>query len=385
MHYGSDRTHGSPVRTRAPDSPNLSIISGTFLKPDDEKVEAVRDWPAPRSVSDIRRFLGFTNLFRRFIDHNSDIARPLEEATGRYTRFSWSTAQQKGFDRLNECLLTAPVLQLVDSNKKLRLVPDASDCAVAGVLLQEDGSGDWHPISYTSRRLNSAEQNDHATERETLAVIHSLQTWRIYFYKPFKIVTDNRAVTYILYLRTKKDLTRREARWIDLLADFDFSITHRPGRENLADSLSRRPDLEVFAIEGQRVLHSEEEHVNRFNYEADRRAQAIIGRLAKSQTDSYQEHYRWNDQEHQLFTKSDDKWRLYVPKGASRLRLLKEHHDAVSAGHLGRARTYSRLARLYFWPGMSIDEKRFMRSCDVSPENEVWKTESGLVSTAYGS
>ena len=175
----------------------------------------MRDWPAPRSVSDIRRFLGLTNYFKRLIEHYSDIARPLEEATGRYTRFSWSTAQQKAFDRLKECLLSAPLLQLVDSTKKLRLVTDASDCAIAGVLLQEDGSGDWHPIAYTSRRLNSAEQNYHATERETLAVIHSLQTWRIYFYKPFKIVTDNRAVTH---LRTKKDLTRREARWIDLLA-----------------------------------------------------------------------------------------------------------------------------------------------------------------------
>ena len=317
---------------------------------------------------------GFNQYFRRFIDHYSDIARPLEEATSRYTRFSWSTAQQKAFDRLKECLLTAPVLQLVDSTKKLCLVTDASDCAVAGVLLQEDGSGDWHPIAYTSRRLNSAEQNYYATERETLAVIHSHQMWRIYFYKPFEIVTDNRAVTY---LRTKKDLTRREARWIDLLADFDFSMTHRPGWENLADSLSRRPDLEAFAIEGQCVLHSEEEHDIWSGYEADRRAQAIVGRLAKSQ-DNYHKRYPWNDQEHRLFVKTDDRWRLYVPKGAWRLRLLKEHHDAGSAGHPGRARTYSRLARLYFWPGMSIDVKRFVRSCDVCQRMKSGRQNQGL-------
>ena len=237
------------------------------------------------------------------------------------------------------------MLQLVDSTKKLRLVTDASDCTVADALLQEDGSGNWHPIAYSSRRLNSAEKNYHATERETLAVIHSLQTWRIYFYKPFEIVTDNPAVTY---LRTKKDLTRREARWIDLLADFDFSTTHRPGWENLADSLSRRPNLEVSAIEEQCVLHSEEEYDIRSDYEADRpRAQAIIGRLAKSQADNYHERYRWNDQEHPLFLKTDDRWRLYVPKGAWRLRPLKEHHDAGSAGHPGRVRTYSRLARLF--------------------------------------
>ena len=95
-------------------------------------------------------------------------------------------------------------------------------------------------------------------------------------------MTDNRAVTY---LRTKKDLIQREARWIDLLADFDFSITHRPGRENLADSLSRRPDLEAFAIEGQCVLHSEEKHDIKSDYEADRRGQAYwpVGKASEGQ------------------------------------------------------------------------------------------------------
>ena len=256
------------------------IISRSSLKPDDEKVAAVRDWPVPRSVSDIRRFLGFTNYFRRFIDHYSDIARPLEESTGRYSRFAWSTAQQMAFEKLKECLLTAPVLQLVDSTKKLRLVTDASDCAVAGVLLQESCPNDWHPIAYTSRRLTKAETNYHATERETLAVIHALHTWKIYLYKSFEIISDNRAVTY---LRTKKDLTRREARWIDFLAEFEFTIAHCPGRENLADSLSRRPDLEAFLMEGQFILDSEEDRELRSDYQADRKAQAIIDRLSKSE------------------------------------------------------------------------------------------------------
>ena len=171
-----------------------------------------------------------------------------------------------------------------------------------------------------------------------------------------------------------------------MLADLDFSITHRPGRENLADSLSRRPDQELFAIEGQCVLHSEEEHDIRSDYEADRRAQTIIGRLAKSQTDNYHERYRWNDQEHRLFMKTDDRWRFYVPKGAWRLRLLKEHHDAGSAGHPGRAtcRTCSRLARLFLaWNEYRCKEIRAFLQC--MPENEVWKTESGLVSTAWTS
>ena len=60
------------------------IISGTSLKPDNDKPSAVRDWPAPRSVFDIRQFLGFANYFKWFIDHFSDISRPSEKATGRH-------------------------------------------------------------------------------------------------------------------------------------------------------------------------------------------------------------------------------------------------------------------------------------------------------------
>ena len=252
---------------------------------------------------------------------------------------------------------------------------DASDCAVAGVLLQESCPNDWHPIAYTSRRLNKAETNYHATERETLAVIHALHTWQIYLYKSFEIITDNRAVTY---LRTKKDLTRREARWIDFLAEFEFTIAHCPGRENLADSLSRRPDLEAFLMEGQFILDSEEDRELRSDYQADRKAQAIIDRLSKSQRDNFHERYHWDERDHRLFMKIDDSWRLYVPKGAWRLRLMKEYHDSSSNGHPGRSRTYSRLARLYFWPGMSIDVKRFVRSCDICQRMKTGRRQQGL-------
>ena len=130
------------------------------------------------------------------------------------------------------------------------------------------------------------------------------------------------------YLRTKKDLTRREARWIDFLAEFEFTIAHCPGRENLADSLSRRPDLEAFLKEGQFILDSEEDRELRSDYQADRKAQAIIDRLSKSQRDNFHERYHWDERDHRLFMKIDDSWRLYVPKGAWRLRLMKEYHDS---------------------------------------------------------
>ena len=114
--------------------------------------------------------------------------------------------------------------------------------STGGVLLQQDEEGDWHPVAYTSRRLRPEECNYHAMERETLAAIHAIPTWKLYLFKPFELVTDNRGVTF---LKSKSGLSKREARWVEFLADFDGSIIHRPGRENIADSLSRLDHSDV--------------------------------------------------------------------------------------------------------------------------------------------
>ena len=85
---------------------------------------------------------------------------------------------------------------------------DASDLAIGGVLLQQDEEGDWHPVAYTSRRLRPEECNYHAMEREALATIHAIQTLKLYLFKPFELVTDNRRVTV---LKSKSGLSKREA------------------------------------------------------------------------------------------------------------------------------------------------------------------------------
>ena len=87
--------------------------------------------------------------------------------------------------------MTASVLQLADSTKKRHLVTDASDCAVAGVLLQEGCSNDWHPIAYISRTIMQHYEELSCNQAEDLAVIHALHTQKIYFYKPLETVTDN--------------------------------------------------------------------------------------------------------------------------------------------------------------------------------------------------
>ena len=130
----------------------------------------------------------------------------MEDLTGKNKRFSWNRECQAVFEALRKALISAPVLRLPDVSKLFRLVADASNTAVAGVLLQRDESEDWHPVEYTSRRLHVEERNYHANERETLAVIHALRVWRTYPFRHFEVVIDNQAVTYPLSKKQRSTL-----------------------------------------------------------------------------------------------------------------------------------------------------------------------------------
>jgi len=256
-------------------------------------------------------------------------------------------------------------------DKPFRVETDASDFAVAGILSQQTEDGQWHPVAYTSRKLSSAERNYTATERETLAVIHALKVWRVYLFDEFEVITDNLAVAY---LRTKHTLTKREARWVEYLADFHFTISHRPGIHNVADPLSRRPDLMELNDDLSSEVHSIE-HILSIDpnllraisdgYLLDKELSPIIERMHTSPDDNMHERYFYDNNSGLLYLREDDNLRLCIPSGPLRLKILQEHHDCLSAGHPGRDRTYSRLARRFYWPGMSVDTKAFVQSCDT--------------------
>ena len=151
-------------------------ITGSYIVPDPRKIETVRDWPPPSSITEIRRFLVFVNYFRRFIDHFSSLSSSLEEITGKTAHFIWNSERQRAFDSLKNALLCTPVLRLANVDKAFRVETDASDFAVAAVLSQEVDAGSWLPVAYASGKLSSAERNYMAAERETVAIVFALKS-----------------------------------------------------------------------------------------------------------------------------------------------------------------------------------------------------------------
>ena len=348
------------------------IVTGETVAPDPEKLAAITKWPVPTSVREVRRFLGFTNYFRRFIQNYSMMSRPLELLTGKYAKFVWSADHQEAFEKLRAALLEAPVLGVADMSKSFRVVTDASDQAIGAVLLQADEEGEWHPIAYLSRRLRPEECNYTAMERETLAAVHALRSWKHYLYKPFQLVTDNQGVTY---LKSKPGLSKREARWVEFLADFEVDIIHCPGKQNVADALSRvdeapRESSVTRVDDGnlaavQVTLLSDPDFKKQLarGYRTDRKLRHIIKRLKKNP--GTQGSYQWDGDLKCLFLVTRDEKRLCIPKGRLRIDILRWCHDNCSAGHPGRDRTYSRIAREYYWPRLGRDVKRYVQSCPV--------------------
>jgi hypothetical protein len=147
------------------------IISHNQVDMDPVKVQGVLDWPILEIVKQVRGFLDFSNFYRQFIDHYSDIARPLIKLTKKDTPFNWSKHCEDAFQELKQRFTTAPVLITPDLDKPFVLECDASLAATAAVLQQRNANRDWHPVTYLSQTFNPAKRNYKIYDRELLAIV----------------------------------------------------------------------------------------------------------------------------------------------------------------------------------------------------------------------
>lgn len=215
------------------------MITDKGVSPNPEKIKAISEFPVPQNAKDIKSFLGLTGYYRRFIDNFSKITKPLTCLLKKDIPFIWSQEQEFSFNFLKEKLITAPILQYPDFTQPFVVTTDASNYAV-GAILSQGEIGNDKPIAYASRTLNKAEGNYSTTEKELLAILFGINTFRPYLYGyRFKIVTDHRP---LVWLFNAKDPGGRLLRWRLKLEEYDYEIAYKPGRVNAnADALSRNP------------------------------------------------------------------------------------------------------------------------------------------------
>ena len=212
---------------------------------DPVKVAGIKHWPTPTCIKDICSFHSFCNFYQPFIAGFASLAKPLNELTKKDTPFSWTKACQEAFDHLKARMTSEPVLAHPNLDKQFELEVDTSGYAVGAVLLQQQDDMKRHPVGYYSATLSAVEHNYNIYDLELLAIVKALRNWRpLLAGSPhkIKIFSDH---PNLQYWRDPQKISRRVAREVLELADYDYEIHHLKGKENgRADALSRRPDYD---------------------------------------------------------------------------------------------------------------------------------------------
>ena len=215
------------------------VLSKNGIKPNPKKVEAIRVIKPPKSQTQMRRFLGMSGFYRKFIPNYATRARCLYAMTKKNKSWKWGEEEQAAFEDLKNALTSDSLLLYPDFSKSFVVTTDASDIGLGATLSQEDSEGNLRPVAYAAKLFNSAQRNYSTLDRELAGIVYACLHWRVYLEgRAFLIRTDHAPLKYILNPRSK--LTPRQVRWAADLREFDFHVEHVKGKDNIVpDALSR--------------------------------------------------------------------------------------------------------------------------------------------------
>ncbi|GFY24292.1 hypothetical protein TNCV_1013411 [Trichonephila clavipes] len=333
------------------------LVSSNGVRPDPDKIKAVRNFPTPKNIHDIRSFLGLCSYFRRFIKGFCYLAEPLQSLLKSGVEFHWGPEEVEAFNSLKKALTSDPVLGMYDERASTEIHTDASGYGIGAVLVQIQNNVE-KVIAYASRTLTKAEKNYSTTERECLAIVWATNKFRPYIFgKHFTVVTDHHSLCWLMNL---KDPSGRLARWALRLQEHDFDIKYKTGKKHSdADALSRNP------------VEEETETPDKFlavttsmNLAMEQKKDKDLAKLKLLSNSSKNEEFRFIDGIlcRKNFDPDGKLWLPVIPKHL-RADILRHFHDAPTAGHLGFAKTYDRIRKRFYWPGMYRNVVRYVMHC----------------------
>ncbi|CAH8664376.1 unnamed protein product [Schistosoma haematobium] len=337
------------------------------IKPLPEKILTIKNIAVPNSKRKLRQFLGRAAFYSRFVKNFNEIAAPLYKLLSS-TKFTWTETAEQTFNRIKNMLDDRQMtLRLPEPGRLFTVATDASDHGIGAVLSQAD-----RVVEYASRVLTPAEQKYSTIEKECLAIVWAVEKWRPYLLgRRLHIETDHKPLQW---LKTARDPRGKLARWMIRLQEYDFSIGHVPGKENvMADYLSR-PDMEadlpltayaVNSLEGdplelvrqqkadpnlREVIRVIKEGADVDKRKMDKEVITLLRQKKRLRVNSYGV-LTWQD--------DDENWVAVIPKDWRR----KVIHECHQVAHTGIARTTDLLRQSAYWPSMRDDVAEYVLTC----------------------
>lgn len=326
------------------------MVSSAGIKPLNDKVQAIREFPIPKNVKELRRFLGMLNFYRRFIPNAARIQAPLHTLLTGSVKGSHPVditgETLEAFEKSKESLCHATLLVHPDITAKLAVVTDASDSAI-GAVLQQLKFGNWQPLAFFSKKLSPSQQKYSPYDRELLAIYEAIKHFRhMVEARHFTVYTDHKPISFAFHAR-KENCSPRQFRHLDYISQFTTDIQHIPGKNNVvADTLSRTDEI-TQPIELTNLAKAQE-----FDEE--------LKQLLKTETSLQLIKMTVpGTQDHIYYDQSTGTLRPYITR-----HLRKQVHDSLhSLSHPGANATAKLVAQRYIWPGIRKDCREWTKAC----------------------
>lgn len=339
-------------------------IDKNGTKPLDSKVSTILNFPLPETVDKLKRFLGMTNYYRRFLPKAAQLQIPLLDCTkgnkkNDKSKIDWTPERLTSFENVKKSLADAALLTHPSPDAPICLMVDASDSSIGGAVNQLENNN-WRPLSFFSKRLTQAEQKYSTYDRELLAIYSSIKHFQnLLEARNFIIFTDHKPLVFA-FQQSNEKATPRQLRHLDFISQFSTNIQHISGIDNVvADTLSRINSISTVSF-----------------------ASSIDYNLIASKQVADEELIRMRNKKsslklldvkfHNVLLSCDvstNEPRPFIPAELRKL-IFQQVHNLT---HAGVKATKKLISRSFVWPAMSKDIQIFCKSCIPCQRNKVQK------------
>lgn len=348
-------------------------ISGTGIRPAEEKLSALKSFRAPQTVEELRSFLGLVTYVGRFLPDLATATAALRKLTHAGEKFRWEQEHENAFQKVKRLICDLKTLRYFDNKLRTRVIADASPVGLGAVLVQFTdyrNDSEVRVIGYASKSLSPTEKRYCQTEKEALALVWAVERFSVYLLgRHFELETDHKPLE-IIFSPSSSPCPRIE-RWVLRLQAYRFAVKYRKGSSNIADPFSRLCTLDEgvdFDSDSKFLVLAIAESAAIDTNELERASQGD-GELA-----AVRECVRsgvWNQPDAKPYERFQGELgvlgesllvrgsKLVVPR-ALRPRMLDLGHE----GHPGETVMKRRLRDRVWWPNMDGDIVKHVTGCE---------------------